>query len=283
MEPRGLAGIFRQPFEIINISTVESMSNPFEITIGFLFGLFIGSFLNVCIYRIPANKSIVWPASNCPGCHTPIRFYDNIPVLSYIWLLGKCRSCDGPISIRYPLVELLSGAFAGLCVLKFGFTLAAAIYFVFIAALLVITFIDMDHRIIPDVISLPGIPVFFAATFLLPGMSPVESITGILVGGGSLFLVAWAYYLLTGKEGMGGGDIKLLAMIGAVVGWKGVILTIFTASITGTIVGGTLMLLSGKNLKLAIPFGPFLATGAVISVFYGPELIRWYIHGVRPF
>ncbi len=259
------------------------MSNPFEITIGFLFGLFIGSFLNVCIYRIPENKSIVMPASNCPGCHTPIRFFDNIPVLSYVWLLGRCRSCHAPISIRYPVVELLTGVFAGLCVLKFGFTLAAAIYFAFIASLLVITFIDIDHRIIPDVISLPAIPVFFGATFFLPGIGPVESIAGILIGGGSLFLVAWAYYLFTGKEGMGGGDIKLLAMIGAVVGWQGVILAIFAASITGTVVGGILMLASGKNLKLAIPFGPFLAVGAVISVFYGPELIRWYIYGVRPF
>ncbi|MFO8111824.1 MAG: prepilin peptidase [Desulfosalsimonadaceae bacterium] len=259
------------------------MSNPLEITIAFLFGLFIGSFLNVCIYRIPANKSIVMPPSNCPGCHTPIRFYDNIPVLSYIWLFGKCRSCRAPISIRYPMVELLTGAFAGLCVLKFGFTPAAAIYFAFIASLLVVTFIDIDHRIIPDVITLPGIPLFFGATFLLPDIGPVQSIAGILIGGGSLLLVAWTYYLLTGKEGMGGGDIKLLAMIGAVVGWQGVILTIFTASITGTIVGGALMLASGKNLKLAIPFGPFLAAGAVISVLYGPELIRWYIYGVRPF
>lgn len=259
------------------------MSIPFEIITGFLFGLFIGSFLNVCIYRIPANNSIVSPASNCPGCKTPIRFYDNIPILSYIWLLGKCRSCAARISIRYPLVELLTGILAALCVLKFGFTLEAFIYFVFVSVLVVITFIDIDHRIIPDVISLPGIPVFFAAAFLLPAITPVESIYGILVGGGSLLLVAWAYYMLTGKEGMGGGDIKLLAMIGAVVGWQGVVLTIFAASITGTIVGGTLMILSGKNLKLAIPFGPFLAIGSVISVFYGQELIQWYLYGIRPF
>lgn len=259
------------------------MSIPFEIIAGFLFGLFIGSFLNVCIYRIPANSSIVSPASNCPRCKTPIRFYDNIPILSYIWLLGKCRSCAARISVRYPLVELLTGILAALCVLKFGFTLVAFIYFAFVSALLVITFIDIDHRIIPDVISLPGIPVFFAAAFLLPAITPVESIFGILAGGGSLLLVAWAYFMLTGKEGMGGGDIKLLAMIGAVVGWQGVVLTIFAASITGTIVGGTLMLLSGKNLKLAIPFGPFLALGAVISVFYGPELIQWYLYGIRPF
>ncbi len=259
------------------------MSNPLEIIIGFIFGLFIGSFLNVCIYRIPANRSIVTPASNCPACGTPIQFYDNIPIVSYILLMGKCRQCTSKISVRYPMVELLTGILAALCVLKFGLSLAAGIYFVFTATLLVITFIDIDHRIIPDVISLPGIPLFFAASFFLPGIGPVESIIGILVGGGSLFLVAWLYYMLTGKEGMGGGDIKLLAMIGAIVGWQGVILTVFAASITGTAVGGALMLFSGKNLKLAIPFGPFLSMGAAVSVFYGPELIRWYIHGIPPF
>ena len=259
------------------------MSNPIEITFGFLFGLFIGSFLNVCICRIPEGASIVRPPSNCPCCKTPIRFYDNIPVLSYLLLLGKCRSCEARISIRYPMVEILTGIFAGLCVLKFGLTPAAVITFVFIASLIVVTFIDIDHRIIPDVISLPGIGVFFAASFILPGISPVDSIIGILAGGGSLFLVAWGYYLITGKEGMGGGDIKLLGMIGAVVGWQGIILTIFAASLTGTIIGMTMMLISGKNMKLAVPFGPFLALGAVIHVFYGPELIQWYLYGIRPF
>jgi leader peptidase (prepilin peptidase) / N-methyltransferase len=259
------------------------MSNPFEIIIGFLFGLFIGSFLNVCIYRIPENASIVTPPSNCPGCGTPVRFYDNIPVLSYLLLLGKCRSCRMHISLRYPLVEVLTGVVAALCVLRFGFTAVAAIYFAFMATLLVITFIDLDHRIIPDVISLPGIPIFFAATFFLPGIGPVDSLIGILAGGGSLFLVAWGYYMLTGKEGMGGGDIKLLGMIGAITGWQGILLTVFAASITGTVIGGLLMIVSGKNLKLAIPFGPFLALGAAIHVFYGHEIIQWYLYGIRPF
>ncbi len=259
------------------------MSNPTEIIFGFFFGLLIGSFLNVCICRLPLNASIVTPPSSCPSCGKPIRFYDNIPVLSYIWLLGKCRGCAIPISARYPLVEILTGTFAALCVFRFGFTPTAAIYFAFIASLVVITFIDIDHRIIPDIISLPGIPIFFAATFFLPGISPVASITGILVGGGSLFLVAWGYYMVTGNEGMGGGDIKLLAMIGAIIGWQGVVLTIFAASITGTVIGLTLMLASGKNMKLAVPFGPFLALGAVIYIFYGTELIHWYLYGIRPF
>lgn len=259
------------------------MSNPLEIIAGFFFGLIVGSFLNVCIGRLPENLSIVKPASRCPRCETPISFYDNIPVLSYLWLKGQCRNCREPIGMRYPAVELLTGLLTALCVFRFGVSAAAAVYFVFAASLIVITFIDIDHRIIPDVISLPGIPLFFAGSFLLPAVTPLESLIGILAGGGSLFLVAWVYYLLTGNEGMGGGDIKLLAMIGAVVGWQGVILTIFAASVTGTVIGGAMMIASGKNMKLAVPFGPFLAIGALIHVFYGQELISWYLYGIRPF
>lgn len=259
------------------------MSNPLEIAAAFFFGLFIGSFLNVCIFRLPRNTSIVKPASHCPRCAAPISFYDNIPVASYIFLLGRCRHCSDSISLRYPAVELLTGTMAALCAAKFGITPEGAVYFAFIATLVMLAFIDLDHRIIPDVVSLPGIPVFFGVSFFLTDITAIASITGIAVGGGSLFLVAWGYYKLTGNEGMGGGDIKLLAMIGAIVGWQGVILTIFAASIAGTVVGGTLMLFSGKNMKLAIPFGPFLAAGAVVHVFYGQELIRWYLYGIRPF
>ncbi len=272
-----------RPLITVTISTDISMSNPLEIIAGFFFGLIVGSFLNVCICRLPENLSIVKPASRCPRCETPISFYDNIPVLSYLWLKGQCRNCREPIGMRYPAIELLTGLFAALCVFRFGISAAAAVYFVFAASLIVITFIDIDHRIIPDVISLPGIPLFFAGSFLLPAVTPLESLTGILAGGGSLFLVAWVYYLLTGNEGMGGGDIKLLAMIGAVVGWQGVILTIFAASVTGTVIGGVMMIASGKNMKLAVPFGPFLAIGALIHVFYGQELISWYLYGIRPF
>jgi leader peptidase (prepilin peptidase)/N-methyltransferase len=244
----------------------------------FIFGSCIGSFLNVCIYRVPNSKSIVYPPSACPGCNTPIRFYDNIPIISFLLLRGKCRSCQAVISIRYPLVELMAGLFAICAYLKFGLTLEALISYLFIASLIVITFIDIDHRIIPDAISLPGIPIGFAASFFSPVITYLESLIGILVGGGSLLLVAWVYGLITHKEGMGGGDIKLLAMIGAFVGWQGVLLTIFLSSAIGTLCGLLVMIRSRKNMKLAIPFGPFLAMGAMIHIFFGNELIFWYFH-----
>ncbi len=247
----------------------------FEI-LSFVFGLCVGSFLNVCIYRLPVSKSIVYPGSACPLCGNMIRFYDNIPVVSYILLRGKCRYCSSIISPRYAYIELMTGFFSYLMVLKFGITLEALIYFTFIVVLIVITFIDIDHRIIPDMISLPGIPVFFAASFILPEMSWMDSLIGILTGGGSLFLVAYVYTLITKIDGMGGGDIKLLAMIGAVVGLQGVIFTILLSSAVGTIYGLTVMLKSRKNMKLAVPFGPFLSIGAATYIFYGPQLIYWY-------
>jgi leader peptidase (prepilin peptidase)/N-methyltransferase len=247
----------------------------------FIFGICIGSFLNVCIYRLPESKSIVHPRSACPDCGALIRFYDNIPIFSYIALRAKCRQCGAHISLRYPVIEFISGIFAVGVFLKFGFSVEALIYYIFIAALLVITFIDIDHQIIPDVISLPGIPIFFAASFALPNMTFVDSILGILIGGGSLYLVAWLYHLITRKEGMGGGDIKLLAMMGAIIGWKGVLFTIFTASAVGTLAGLVVILKSGKTMKLKIPFGPFLAIGAIAFIFFGPQLIAWYFNLLR--
>ena len=243
----------------------------------FIFGSCIGSFLNVCIYRLPTSKSIVYPGSMCTACGQAIRFYDNIPLVSYLWLRGKCRFCRAPFSIRYPLIELLGGFFAVCTYLKFGLSTTALIHYGFIAALMIITFIDIDHRIIPDVISLPGIPIGFAASFVMPTIDWIESLSGILVGGGTLYLVAWGYRLLTRKEGMGGGDIKLLAMIGAFIGWKGVFFTIFVSSAVGTLVGIIEMIRTRQNMKLAIPFGPFLAIGAVTYLFLGRQLIDWYL------
>ena len=242
----------------------------------FIFGLCIGSFLNVCIYRLPVSKSISHPRSSCTNCNELIPFYDNIPVVSYLLLRGRCRFCREPISLRYPIIELLAGLFALITFYKYGLTLEALIYYVYIAALLVITFIDIDHQIIPDVISLPGIPLFFLASFGLSQIDYLDSLIGILVGGGSLFLVAWTYRLITKKEGMGGGDIKLLAMIGAVVGWQGVLFTIFVGSAVGTLAGALVMLKSRRGMKLKIPFGPFLAIGGIAYIFFGPQLVRWY-------
>ena len=247
----------------------------------FLMGLCIGSFLNVCIYRLPESKSIVHPRSMCPNCDTLIPFYDNIPLFSYLWLKGQCRRCKVKISMRYPMVELLGGLVALGTYLRFGLTIETLIYYVFIAALLVVTFIDLDHRIIPDVITLPGIPICFAASFALPDITYKDALLGILIGGGSLFLVAWVYTLLTKKEGMGGGDIKLLAMMGAIVGWKGVLFTIFIASLVGTLAGFAVMLQSRKGMKLAVPFGPFLSIGSITYIFFGTELVTWYLNLLR--
>jgi leader peptidase (prepilin peptidase)/N-methyltransferase len=245
----------------------------------FVFGLVIGSFLNVCIFRLPESKSIIHPRSMCPGCNSFIKYYDNIPVLSYILLGGKCRNCRMPISLRYPAVEALSGFTALAVFMKFGLSSEGIVYFIFISALIVITFIDIDHRIIPDVMSLPGIPAgFLAAAFLIPSMGWKASLIGILAGGGTLFAVAWIYTLITKKEGMGGGDIKLLAMIGAFVGLKGVLFTIFAASATGTIAGVAVMLKTSKGMKLAVPFGPFLSIGTILYIFFGSEIISWYFN-----
>ncbi len=242
----------------------------------FFLGLCIGSFLNVCIYRLPLGKSIVRPRSMCPSCGHPIHLLDNIPLFSFLILRGKCRHCHTHIPWRYPLVELITGLFAVCIFLKFGLQVQAPIYLLFIAGLLIITFIDIDHKIIPDMISLPGILIGFAAAFIMPDLGYKNSLAGILIGGGSLYTIAWIYTLITKREGMGGGDIKLLAMIGAFIGWQGVIFTIFTASALGTAAGLIQMIISRSNMKLAIPFGPFLSMGAITFIFFGRALIAWY-------
>jgi len=244
----------------------------------FVFGSCIGSFLNVCIYRIPENRSIVFPGSFCPSCKNAIPFYLNIPILSYVFLMGKCKFCKIKISIRYPLIEALTGIFALLLFLKFGLIPSFFYWFVFISTLITISFIDFDHQIIPDIISLPGIIIFASSFYFLPEMTIKDTILGILLGGGSLYAVAFLYYLIKKQEGMGGGDIKLLAMIGAATGMKGVVFTIFAGSLLGTIFGVLLMLYTKmKDTKLKIPFGPFLSAGAILYIFYGEELIQWYL------
>jgi leader peptidase (prepilin peptidase)/N-methyltransferase len=245
--------------------------------ISFVFGSVIGSFLNVCIYRIPAGESIVHPPSRCPACGSGIRWYQNVPVLSYLLLGGKCASCRTRISPRYPLVEALTGILFVLVFYHFGLQGATLVYWLFAAALVTITFIDLDHQIIPDVISLPGIVVGFLCSFAVPWISWNDSLLGILAGGGSLYLVAVGYELLTKKEGMGGGDIKLLAMIGAFLGWKAILPIVFFSSLMGTLVGVPVMLIKKADSKLAIPFGPFLAAAALFYLFLGPALISWYL------
>lgn len=246
-----------------------------------LVGLAIGSFLNVCIYRLPRSLSLISPPSMCPSCQTPIRFYDNVPILSYLWLRGRCRFCGAGFSLRYPVVELVSGLFAVAVFDRYGFSWESLFLYGLIGALLVITFIDIDYQIIPDVISLPGIVIGFLASFLVGYITYKESLIGIILGGGLLLSVAWGYYLLTKKEGMGGGDIKLLAMLGAFLGWKGVIVTILAASAIGTLAGIAVALRTGGGRKLAIPFGPFISLGAILYVFFGTQMIEWYVALMR--
>ncbi len=243
----------------------------------FFAGTCVGSFLNVCIYRLPAGLSVAYPPSACPRCQEPIRFYDNIPVISYMLLRGRCRFCAAAIAIRYPLVEMLTGLAAWAVFLKYGPTAATVVYFAFIAVLIVITFIDIDHQIIPDIMSLPGIPLFFVAGLWATPITWLNALIGIIGGAGSLLLVALVYQRITGKDGMGMGDVKLLAMIGALIGWRGVAFTIFFSSVIGSLVGVLLMLQGGGSLKTRLPFGPFLALGAVAYVFFGPALIDAYL------
>jgi leader peptidase (prepilin peptidase)/N-methyltransferase len=243
----------------------------------FILGAVIGSFLNVCIYRIPAGMSIVHPPSRCPQCGGAIRWYQNIPILSYLFLGGKCARCRHPISVRYPMVEALTGLLFALIVYRFGLQYFVPVLWLFVAALVVITFIDLDHQIIPDVISLPGIIIGFLCSFLIPWLSWTDSLLGILLGGGSLFAIAAGYELLTKKEGMGGGDIKLLAMLGAFLGWKAILPIIFISSLLGSVVGIPLMMIKKADSRLAIPFGPFLVTGAMVYLLWGPALLHWYL------
>ena len=249
--------------------------------ISIILGAMVGSFLNVCIYRLPKEESIIWPRSHCPTCKKTIKFYDNIPLISYLLLRGRCRYCKGPISLQYPLVEGITALSSLFLIIKFGPSLSYLFYFAFVAALIAITVIDLYHQIIPDGISLPGIGVGLLASLVIPQITFFNSLMGILLGGGSLFLVATLYEWIFKREGMGGGDVKLLAMIGAFLGWKAVILTILLSSLIGSITGILIMILKGKDFKYAIPFGPFLSMGAVIALFYGENLIRWYLYWNR--
>jgi len=245
--------------------------------VAFLFGAVIGSFLNVCIHRIPSGESIVFPPSRCPKCGTHIRPIDNVPIVSYLLLRGRCRSCATSISPRYPLVEALTGIAAIAAVWRFDVSAEAAVAFVFLAALIVVTFIDLDHQIIPDVISVPGIVIGLLVSLVLDRPGLQSAVIGAILGYGVLYAVATAYYWLRKEEGMGGGDLKLLAMIGAFLGWKAVPVTLLLGSLSGSLVGLSLMLLHRRGSQVPIPFGPFLATGAVCALFFGDALIAWYL------
>lgn len=238
----------------------------------FLFGLVIGSFLNVVIARLPEGRSIVRPPSACPACGGFIAWYDNIPVLSWLWLRARCRSCGARISWRYPAVELLTAVLFVLAARRFGAAPDLVAALLLLAALVVITGIDLDHQIIPDVITLPGIVVGAGLAVALHPAAWLDTLLGILAGGGLFFVI-----IVVSRGGMGGGDMKLGAMMGAFLGWKLVLLAILLGVFVGGAVAVTLLATGAKGRKDPVPFGPFLALGGAVSLLWGNSLLAWYL------
>jgi leader peptidase (prepilin peptidase)/N-methyltransferase len=267
-----------------------------------LAGLIIGSFLNVCIVRLPHGQSIATPPSQCPRCRKPIKFYDNIPVLSYLLLRGKCRTCGLPISWRYPLVELLNALVYLWVYRELGLNGEAVLVMALCSSLIVITFIDLDHQIIPDVITLPGMVLgLIVAPFFMPALSGpapfyldrlmpldwphlervINSLIGLVCGGAPLFILGWVWEKLRHVEAMGGGDVKLMGMFGSFLGWKSALLIIMLGAIAGSFVGVALILLRKHKAENVIPFGPFLAAGALVTMLYGSDILSWYLGLLR--
>lgn len=242
----------------------------------FVFGLLIGSFFNVLIYRLPRGQSVVVGRSKCTRCKSGIAWYDNIPVLSYLILRGKCRRCGEGISVRYPLVELCAGVLGAFAAWRYGITLEAMWVFVFLGILFVITLIDWSHQIIPDVLSLGGIVFGWIGAIVCLDISLVQSLVGTLVGGGLLFGVAAVYRLLRKVDGMGGGDVKLMGMIGAFVGWQMIFPVLILASFFGALYG-VYLLRRGATTQTAVAFGSFLAPSAVVIYLWGAPLWRLYL------
>jgi len=267
-----------------------------------VFGAIIGSFLNVIIHRVPLEESIVFPNSRCPSCGGGIAFYDNIPVLSYVALRAKCRHCKEHISFRYPAVELLTAAlFVGVA-WHDGFTAALPFDLVFASALLALVFIDAEHMLLPNVITYPGIAFALVARIAIPYLtgtphfddlpslsqsvladmpiwvtSLAGALIGALIGGGSLWLMGWTWEKLRGIEAMGLGDVKMMFMVGAYVGWRLTILTIFVGVLTGSVIGILLMARQReRNMQMLLPFGVFLGLGAIAALLFGAPLVEWY-------
>lgn len=252
-----------------------------EAILSVLVGLVVGSFLNVCIHRLPKDESIVRPASRCPLCAVPIRWYDNIPLLSFVLLRGRCRGCGGRIPWRYPAVEALTGSLFLLTVWRFGFSVRTIFLLAFLCGLVVVTFIDFDHQIIPHAVTLLGIPLGLVGSLITRDPSPRDAAAGALVGAGLVYLVAVYAEVAFQKESMGGGDVNLLAMIGAFLGWRLVLLAFFVGVATGACLSLILVASRVLSRKDRIPFGPFLALGAAVAVFGGNDLIDWYWRFLR--
>lgn len=250
----------------------------------FIFGSIIGSFLNVCIVRLPQEKSVVTPGSHCVKCNKPVRWFDNIPIISYVILKGKCRDCGAPFSIRYPLIELLTALIFLGFYLYFGLTWLLIPYLLMLSGFIVATFVDFEHRIIPDEVSIGGTIAGFLLSLLIPQMHATHSwITaaglsalGILVGGGTIYLMGLFGEWIFKKEAMGGGDVKLMAMVGAFLGWKYALLTFFLAPFFGAVVG---IIEKIRTKDSTIAYGPYLVLGAILSLFCGDRIISFVLNG----
>jgi len=246
-----------------------------------LFGLVIGSFLNVVIYRLPRQVPFLKGRSVCPHCNAQLKWYHNIPALSFALLRGRCAFCRGRISYRYPTVEIINALFYVYFYWQFGFSLNFGIFAFLASALLVIFFIDLDFQMIPDVITLPGIALGLAVSLLPGGIGPVGALIGLLVGGGALYLIAMLGDWLFKKESMGGGDVKMAAMLGAFLGWQKIILIFISSAVIGLVVSLVIMIFSARVRETrVVPFGPFLATAAMLSIVYGDQLISLYLTNV---
>lgn len=256
------------------------------VVIAIVFGAVVGSFLNVCILRLPKGESLWAPGSHCVSCHEPIQWFENVPVLSFLFLNGRCRHCHEKISWQYPIIELLSVAVFVIYLNAFGFTPKGFFYLAATLAFIVVTLIDFRHQIIPDEISLPGMVIGLLASTIFPGLQAesiwwmgfLKSVLGIVVGGGFLYLTGTIAEKILKKEAMGGGDVKLAAMIGALTGFPGALWTIFVSSLLGSVVGFYLRMKKGEE---KIPFGPYLAAACVLYFFYGARFIEWYLGGFR--
>lgn len=252
------------------------MSSTVAVVVAGLFGAFIGSFLNVCIYRLPRGTSVVWPASACPHCARKLSWFENIPIAGYLALGGRCRTCGAAIGIQYPIVELTTALLFAVAWWFYGPGVLLASRLLFGCALIVLFAIDLEHHLLPNAITLPGIVVGFVfSLFTAPGW--FSSAIGILIGGGTLYAIAEAYYRIRGEEGLGMGDVKMLAMIGAFLGWELTLVTLMMASCAGSLVGLLLIALKRGDMTYALPFGTFLAVGAALAAVAGTPLLRWYL------
>ncbi len=242
-----------------------------------LLGLVVGSFLNAVIHRVPRGQSLLRPGSRCPWCGASIRARDNLPLVSFLLLRGRCRRCTGPIAWRYPLVELMTAIAFVVCVERFGPRLEAAAAAALLSLLLALAAIDIEHFLLPDSLTFPGMAAGLALQPWIPGVNWIEAAAGVLVGAGVLFLIAEAWAWLRREEGMGLGDAKLLAMIGAFLGWKGVLITLFLACLAGSLFGLALVVTARGSVKTRLPFGAFLALGAAAALFCGTAPLDRYL------